>query len=135
MSRFVQSLSLFFCAVRLRCFFGTSTPRDCGCRQRRRNVRSLRRAGRATVAPQLSQSISVFALPEKRFPLLHRIEKRRQLTLTKPAVAKLDDSGASKVPLSGLRNDLYCVGWGVKLYSNQTKSGLSKITIHSVTVA
>ena len=22
-----------------------------------------------------------------------------------------------------LRNDLYCVGWGVKLYSNQTKAG------------
>ena len=21
-----------------------------------------------------------------------------------------------------LRNDLYCVGWGVKLYSNQTKA-------------
>jgi len=25
-------------------------------------------------------------------------------------------------PLYRLRNDLYCVGWGVKLYSNQTKS-------------
>ena len=57
------------------------------------------------------------------------------MTLTKPAVAKLDDSGASKVPVSGLRNDLYCVGWGVKLYSNETKSGLSKITIHRETVA
>ena len=28
-----------------------------------------------------------------------------------------------------LRNDLYCVGWGVKLYSNQTKPG-QKCTIH-----
>jgi len=27
-----------------------------------------------------------------------------------------------------LRNDLYCVGWGVKLYSNQTKPNLAQFT-------
>ena len=28
-----------------------------------------------------------------------------------------------------LRNDLYCVGWGVELYSNQTKLGLAKTVL------
>jgi len=31
-----------------------------------------------------------------------------------------------------LRNDLYCVRWGVKLYSNQTGKNVSKLT-YSVT--
>jgi len=30
-----------------------------------------------------------------------------------------------------LRNDLYCVGWGVKLYSNQTKSALTSETVRT----
>jgi len=27
-----------------------------------------------------------------------------------------------------LRNDLYCVGWGVKLYSNQNQTNLEYVT-------